>query len=544
MKRTIGLVAAVLAVTALACGADERSIDTNGEEISPPEKSWSEMGLDEPGVEDTSNLVNTPRIPDGVTLEWSYASDNGGMVARSIEAFGKGATPPQRSNAVRRQELLSCTDDGDCEYTTVYVKMNGDVIGDAEAEAMGLPVDGPATGEPLGHLHSEPRDYWATEEVSSAGMTGGAGPSAPFAACDNIPDICTIGFQPWCNGGVGKVSPGGIAESSSGCRGSTIKRGGPGRTRPDNANVRVSFWSGVQWSCEDLDFPGAPELPYVVDRLNGNDQVLPPPFQLVKTSCGVNGLPRGYIPCDDGVGICPAADYVTHGTLVDIMFQYAVLSDVEQTHYCAEARNAQAGRNRANARTVGCSSGILEREDYTNPSSPVKVRTWNNGWATQSYWTMRGAIVSIDPAAVTFHATRASNILDRGGLNQATREWYTKIHTTAHEIGHSIGLDHAYIGPDGAPRWEPHSRLPNAMIPNANIVPFSVMHRSVPAAPYTQRFWSSGLMPNLVGMDLNTGASNNEAWKLSNHFRTTNDGFVSYPQNTFAAPLTESNNEL
>jgi hypothetical protein len=544
MKRTIGLVAAALAATALACGADERNIDTNGEEILPPEKSWGEMGLDEPGVEDTSNLVNTPRIPDGVKHEWSYASDNGGMSAIATE-FAVSGTKIELKDRVQRHELLTCTDDGKCEYTTVHLKMNGEVISDSEAEEMGLPVDDrPVVGAPLGHVHSEPRNYWATDEVSAVGMTGGAGPSAPFAACDNVADICQIGFEPWCNGGAGKLSPGGIAESFTGCRGTSIKRGGPGNYRPDNANVRISYWGGAAWTCEDITWPYSLELPYVVDRLNWNDQVLPPPFELVRTSCGADGLPRGYGLCADQVHICPWDNYVEHGTLVDIMFQYDVLSDVEQTHHCHEARNAQAGRNRANARTVGCSSGILEREDYTNPSSPVKVRSWNNGWATTSYWTMRGAIVTIDPAAVTFHATRPSNILDRGGLNQATREWYTRIHVTAHEIGHSIGLTHSYIGPDGAPRWEPHSKLPNAMTPNSNIVPFSVMHRSVPAAPYTQRFWSSGLASNLVGMDLNTGANNYEAWKLSNHFRTTNDGFVSYPQNTYAAPLTATNNEL
>ena len=548
MKRTIGLVAAALAATVLACGADERIIDTNGEEILPPEKTYEEAGLLDPGVADAANLLTAPHIQDGVTPEWSYATDNGGMLARPTEAFGGGITI-QRDNSVRRQELLSCTDDGECDRTVVYVRMNGEVIGDDEAEAMGLPLDEQPPSH--GFVHSEPRDYWATEDVGIAATPGGARttpvtlPNSPFAACDNIHDICQIGFEPWCNGGVGKVSPGGITETSGGCRGTTRKNGGPGNIRPDNANVRISVWSGTVNSCADTTWPSFPELTYVVNRINNNDLVLPPPFQFTKAGCNSNGLPPGYVVCDDGIGICPAADYVTYGSLVDVLVQNGVLSDVSQTHTCVEARNAQEGYNRANARTLGCTTAILEREDRLDTNSPPKIRSWNNGWTNTFYWTARGVILYIDPAAITWHATRPSSVLDRGGLNQATRESFTKIHVIAHELGHSVGLTHAFIGADGSPRWVPHSRLPNAMTPNANLTPHSAMARSVPAAPYTVAKWSSGLMPNLVGMDLNSGGSgNNEAWKLSNHFRTVNDGFVSYPTNTFAPPLSETNNEM
>jgi hypothetical protein len=419
---------------------------------------------------------------------------------------------------------------------TTYTQ-GGRTLSDVEAELMGLPIEPSVHVE---NIHVSPPNYWATGPVAAASVPQPSIAPAQVAACDNIPDICNVGFVPWCNGGVGKVSPGGIAETATGCRGTDINYGGPGVYRPDNSHVRVSYWNSDWGSCNDLEYEAAPALDYVIDVLNANDRVMPPPFEFVRTDCDTNDVPRGYGLCPNGFDICPLPQGGGNPTLVDVLYQYAILSDVPQNHQCTEARNAQSGRNRADSRTIGCTVRILERD-----SQGPRVREWNNGWATQSYWTLRGTIVIVDTEAVRWAATRPASELDRGGLNQATREWYFYIHTTAHELGHSIGLEHAYVGPDGSPRWIPHNRLPNAMSPNPNIVPFSVMHPMVPAAPYTTALWSSGLLSNLVGWDSSTtGGGNAEGWRLSNQFRTTNDGFISYPRNTFAPPLTATNNEL
>jgi hypothetical protein len=88
---------------AAACADAGDSTNEAPEVILPPEKTWEEAGLNEPGAAEMSNLVNAPRIPDGEEPRaWHYASDNGGMSARAELAGGGAKTAPPLSDAVPR----------------------------------------------------------------------------------------------------------------------------------------------------------------------------------------------------------------------------------------------------------------------------------------------------------------------------------------------------------------------------------------------------------------------------------------------------------
>ena len=539
---------AIAMALALGCQTATEEFDETGvwahepgEHIAPPEKSWDEMGLAEPGAEELSNLVNAPLVNESDDPHTPTITERGGMGVSAMEYAthdmnGNLLPVPPRTRytgAIMRTEALRCVE-GDCAFDTRYHHPDGTTIDDVEAIGLGLPVE----PTPSWQVHGEPADFWATGPVAGASSQP---QNPPFTACVGLPDQCRPGFEPWCNGGVGFLSPGGIAETSVGCRGTEINYGGPGNIRPDNAHLRVSYWNGTRGSCDDLTYSEVPELLYVIDRLNGAERTLPNPYTIAKTACDPNTqAPGGYGLCPDGVKICPLDSSNLNPTLIDVMYQLDTLSDVAQTHHCAEARNAQAGKNRANARTIGCTTGILEK-DASNIDP--RIRHWNNGYDNHAYWTLRGTIVTLDPAAIEWMATYSATKLDRGGLNTATRRSYLKIHVLAHETGHSLGMQHAYIGPDGNPRWVQHSR--GGWVSNPNIIPYSVMHRTVPAAPYTTSLWSSGLLADLQNIDLaNTGGGNLEGWRMSNIFRSVYDGQSQSIRNTWGPPLTETNNEL
>jgi len=533
--------ATLLAITACA-GVNPHDMT---EDWSPPEKTFEEAGF--PGQEYHSNAMQAPILSPEDVVRWQYANAGAGIPA---------GIPASSDQVVRYEALQFDRDTQRTSYRSAYIK-RGRMLRASEIYALQLPLDDsfefdlddvPLPQESL-PAEKELKDYWATGMSAAAGAPPSppAKPPGTAATCDNIPDICQIGFEPWCNGGVGKVSPGGIAESSSGCRGSTIKHGGPGQERPDNADLRITFWNGTFGSCNDTQFNGTVALKWTVDWLNNHDQVLPPPYQITPVGCSASGtnMPPGYTLCTDGasglVWACPG-DAATWGTLTDVLFQYLPLDTDSPgvSNYCGPL-NTGPGFNRANAVTLGCTASILEKDAGGTPV----VRQWNNGFTNTFYWTRRGSLVTIDPANVTDMVNDPASLLDRGGLNATTRNSYLHINIQAHEIGHALSLTHAYIGADGSPRWVTHSHMANAMTPNANIVPYSVMMRDVPAAPYTLNGWASGLLPNLVGWDTATnGEGNAEAFKLSNSFRAVNDGFVTYAKNSFGPPLQATNNEL
>lgn len=518
-----------LAVFALACGEP-------AEEIAPPERTLEEAGIEE--ASSAPNILSVPPVDHFV-----FQPQAGAM--------GRGTLLKPGSKGVIRSEILYCDKDTLACDTSVGFYKDGKRLTLEEAQALGLPVEPPRVGE----VHGELPNYWATSQISSVagGASSGRGDSshvtppgnATAGSCIAGPDFCAVGFTPWCNGGAGKLSPGGIAETATGCRGSSIKHGGFRAIRPDNANQRVTFWGSTQNSCSDTDFTTAPELDYVVDVLNNNDRVLPPPFQLTRVGCGPNGLPPGFINglCSSGALCIVPGNRTTDGTLADVVFSYASLQSnaLDIQDYCTEALNAGPGFNRANAVTMGCSQELLEEDAAGIPV----IRNWNNGYAPNTYyWTARGYYVTLDQIALNWWATRPANALDRGGLNYATRMWYLSIHVASHELGHTLGLTHPYEG-DGSPRWVTHSHLPNSMSPNPNMIPYSVMARGVPAAPWTLNSWSSGLAADLQTYDEATaGAGNAEAWRMSNAFRTVNDGFTTFAKNTFWPPQSDTTNEL
>lgn len=521
-----------------ACGAPNEP----EEEILPPERSVEEAGIDETGG--LPNITTAPPAPENYVADFAERME----LQSARGAIGRGGLD-RAGGGIIRSEALHCDKDTlECD-TSVGFYENGVRLTDEQVLDLQLPAEPQHFGEVQGELPN----YWATSQIASAsatssGRTGGSSAPAiapsPSAACVAGEDFCKVGFTPWCNGGAGKVSPGGITETATGCRGSVIKHGGFRGVRPDNANHRISYWGYSLNSCSDTTFAAAPELNSIINTLNNNDRVLPPPFTLSRVGCGANGRPPGFIEgtCTSGLPCITPGVASVDGTLADVVFSYASLQTnaVDLADYCTEAGNTGPGFNRANAVTFGCAQELLER----NASGPV-IRSWGNGYLTVNYWTARGYYLTVDQVGINWWATRAANQLDRGGLNLATRQWYIALHVTSHELGHTLGLTHPYEGADGAPRWVTHSKLPNAMTPNPNMIPYSVMARAVPAAPWTLSTWSSGLQANLGGYDSATaGAGNAEAWRMSNAFRSTDDGIVNYPINTFWPPQPETNGEL
>ncbi len=84
-----------------ACGVAPEPTPSDGEVILPPEKTWEEAGLGEPGAAEMSNLAHAEEIERffaerPMARTFGNASDNGGMSARADQYAVSGVLTPQR----------------------------------------------------------------------------------------------------------------------------------------------------------------------------------------------------------------------------------------------------------------------------------------------------------------------------------------------------------------------------------------------------------------------------------------------------------------
>lgn len=368
------------------------------------------------------------------------------------------------------------------------------------------------------------------------------------AVCTINSDLCAPCFRPVCRGGA-KNPAGDEGDGKIGCQGggaTGIAYGGPHCDMLDNFDQTWNIPDGKIGTGCTQGLPVGPltrqAMEFATGWLNGANTIMPEPYHLIQQNCDSQGEPVGYthVPGSNWSHfdyskpvhvdiVLQEASLVPGGALVEGLCPGLPTAGQAQEDFVGGSDGSGVNEE---LRVLGCTLAFYR----LNTNGTIYTTNWNNGFASsaKAVYHRIGNLVTIDPYGIARAATYPGILTD--GLDSTTRIYYIMINAISHEIGHSLGMSHAYIGAPGTTAWYCEGTgAAKTCWQNSRKIASSAMTPNIPEAAFTSIGWSSGLATNGVNYDAaTTGDGNAEGWRLANcHHAVKNQDGSSVPIHSY-----------